>query len=124
MDPKEILTAAAHYADALAQKHPEVLYVYAFGPFLRGQPGITGIMMMLQDSPLQGDDRIRHYAPESFPTDYRLYPYVEDEWLNLMKEQNSFMQNALKEAKLIFDRDDPTIVKFYKDPAAFGEPEH
>lgn len=124
MDQREILKAAAHYVDDLASRRPEVLYAYAFGPFLRGQSGITGIIMMLSESRLAGDERIAEYAPKSFPTDYRVYPYVEDEWLGLMREQNSFLQNALKEAKLIFDRDDPTIVRFYKDPAAFQAPDH
>jgi len=116
MNKTETLQAVARYADDLAGRHPEVLYVYAFGPFLRDQEGPVNLIVILSECEAEGDARLPIYAPKDFPGPTRVFPYLDDELFDLVREENGFIRNALKEASLVYDRDDPTIVRFLKNP--------
>lgn len=119
MEKKEIRKQTAIWAESLVREHPEVLYVYVFGPSLdtpSDPPGRTDVIVVLKDTTLKGEARIAAFTPKMFPTEVKVYPFTDEELANLVGEENNFVQNAFKRSTLIWDYQEPSLIKLHQNP--------
>lgn len=119
MERKDLRKHAAFWAEALVRDHPEVLYLYIFGPALdtpSDPPGRMDAIIVLREATLKGTDRIRAFTPERFPTEVKVYPFTDEELAGLVGEENNFVQNAFKRSTLIWDYQEPSLMKLHQNP--------
>ncbi len=86
-------------------KKGEVLKVVLFGSWARSEASVgsdVDFLVVLRESDMSFLDRIAHYTPNKFPIDADVFPYTLEE----LKSKNiPIAEQALKEGKVVFERD-------------------
>lgn len=86
----------------LRQQHPEIEKVLVFGSLVRGEcvPGSdVDLLVVLRESTLPFLERIPRYTPSAFPVGVDVFPYTREEVERMLREGNTFVQEALAEGR-------------------------
>lgn len=106
-DEAAVWQALRDFVSSLVECHPEVQKIVLFGSLARGDcvPGSdVDLLLVIATSDAPFPRRIADYTPASFPVGVDLFPYTGEELTKMMTEGNSFLQRALREGIVIFER--------------------
>jgi len=105
LDKPGIMKAISQLVEELSQKHPEIERISLFGSFARNEavPGSdVDILIVLTDSHLPFEDRMKEYMPSSFPVGIDIFPYTRSEIDIMLSQGNHFLKSANQDSILLF----------------------
>ena len=107
LDRPAVLEATRKAVAALVDVKPEVQKVILFGSMARGDavPGSdVDLLVVVTESDRSFLDRMKRYRLSGIPVGVDVFPYTQQEFDKMLEEGNSFIQQALVEGKVLFDR--------------------
>ncbi|HXF03798.1 MAG TPA: nucleotidyltransferase domain-containing protein [Blastocatellia bacterium] len=97
---REVWEELRAFAAQLRRQHPEIEKVLVFGSLVRGDcvPGSdVDLLVVLRESNVSFLERIPQYTPSNFPVAVDVFPYTCEELEHMLREGNTFIQEALAE---------------------------
>lgn len=107
LDRGAVLSRLETWARSLSDD-PAVVAVVLFGSWARGEAtpaSDADVLILLQESPVGFDDRMVRYKPLGLGVSVEVFPYTLAEARRALEERWGVTEIALKEGRVLFERD-------------------